>query len=49
MVKIIDKETTIFGITLFEVQDIVLKILEKFDIIPLVKEDITEIFEDIKK
>jgi hypothetical protein len=47
--KFIDKEIKLFAISLFEPQEIVLKLLKKFDIIPIVKEDINEIFMEIKK
>ncbi|MDQ6723924.1 MAG: hypothetical protein M3Z01_06640, partial [Thermoproteota archaeon] len=47
--KVIDKEVKPFAIALFEPQEIVLKLLKKFDIIPLVKDDIKDIVKGIRK
>jgi CheY-like chemotaxis protein len=47
--KFIEKEIKSFAIALFEPQEIVLKLLKKFDIIPIIKEDLVEIFTEIKK
>lgn len=47
--KFIDKEIKSFAISLFDPQEIVLKLLKKFNIVPIVKEDVNEICMDIKK
>jgi CheY-like chemotaxis protein len=47
--KFIDKELKSFAIALSDPQEIVLKLLKKFNIIPILKEDIKDIFGEIKK
>jgi CheY-like chemotaxis protein len=47
--KIKDKEIKSFAISFFEPQEVVLRLLKKFGIIPLVKEDIKDIINEIKK
>jgi CheY-like chemotaxis protein len=47
--KFIDKEIKLFAISLNDPQEIVLKLLKKFEIIPIVKEDINDIFMETKK
>jgi CheY-like chemotaxis protein len=47
--KFIDNEVKAFAISLLEPQEIVLKLLKKFNIIPLVKENINEITKEIEK
>ena len=48
-VKFIDKEIKSFAIALSDTQEIVLKLLKKFNIIPIIKEDLQDILFEIKK
>ena len=47
--KIKDREIKSFAVSFFEPQEVVLKLLKKFGIIPLVKENIKDIVNEIKK
>ncbi|MGN6623301.1 MAG: hypothetical protein ACTHKK_04090, partial [Candidatus Nitrosocosmicus sp.] len=47
-IKMIDKEIKTFAIALFEPQEIVLKLLVKFNITPIIKENIKDVVDEIK-
>ena len=47
--KFMDKEIKPFAIALFPPQEIVLKLLKKFNIIPIIKEDIKDMLSEISK
>ena len=47
--KYLDKKIKPFAIALFPPQEIILKLLKKFNVIPIIKDDMKEILSEISK